>query len=179
MPEITEQQSLFVRNYVSGGGKGAEAARAAGYSTKSAREIASQLLHKSHVVDAIRDEQRRLLSGELATIALGVLKEVMLDKAAPLGARVDACKAVLDRGGLASAGRAAEIPGTGGGKALSDMTVDELDLFIQQGSAAVSNIRDARALPGHASRVDDSDMSASGLQGPGTSAGVSSQKIIN
>jgi hypothetical protein len=153
MPELTPQQSAFAHHYVTNGGNAAKAARAAGYSAKSAREIGHALIHKNHVVDAIRDEQKRLLSGELATIALNTLKSVMLDKAAPTGARVDAAKAVLDRGGLPSTSRSAEPPRDGEQKALSDMTIDELDAFIAAGAVAVDKARDAMALSGESVRL--------------------------
>src|SRR5579872_4034365 len=98
--ELTEAQQIFVREYVSNGGRGAEAARAAGYSEVSAGKYAYQLLEKPHVAEALRAEQKRALGGKLSTMALAVLEGILSNDKAPFGVRVDAAKAVLDRGGL-------------------------------------------------------------------------------
>jgi hypothetical protein len=174
----TEMQRAFAREYVTNGADEKKAALSAGYSSKTARTIGYNLLRLPHVVAAVRLEQARQLGGRLSVVALDTLEALMLDKKVSGAVRCDAAKTVLDRSGFVA--RAPEPAEGSAPKALQDMTVDELDLFIQQGSAAVSKIRDARALPGEASRVDVNDMSMSGLPGGGAaSSGASSPKIIN
>lgn len=102
LTELTEQQRRFVTNLVSEGLSGAEAARRAGYGTKNARIVASQLLRKVHVAEAIRREQGRVLS-TLGGKALRVIDQLLDDPEAPAGVRLDAAKTVLDRVGLVSA----------------------------------------------------------------------------
>ena len=97
--ELTEQQRLFVLEYVRSGGRGAEAARAAGFSEHSAGKYAYQLLEKPHVADAIYKEQRRTFA-ELATIAIGQARMMLEDPKTPPGVRVDLVKTLLDRAGL-------------------------------------------------------------------------------
>lgn len=101
MPKTgTELQQRFVVEFVANGGNATSAAKVAGYSMKTAGQIGFKLLGNAHVQDAIRAEQRRLLHGDLATKALGVLRAILDDEKAPTGARVDAAKTILDRAGL-------------------------------------------------------------------------------
>ena len=152
--ELTEKQAAFVREYVSNGGNATKAAQSAGYSAKAARITGYGLLKIPHVLAAVRLEQVQKLGGRLSTLALDTLEQLMTDKQVSGAVRLEAAKTVLDRAGMPS--RAApQAPGEGAPKALTDMTVDELDVFIQQGSAAISKMRDAQALPGEAARVDD------------------------
>lgn len=101
MPELTAQQSLFVKEYVIGSGNGAEAARKAGYSVQSAAKLAHQLMDKKHIQDAIHRAQR-LAFTELASISLGQAKKMLEDAATPAGARVELIKSMMDRAGLAA-----------------------------------------------------------------------------
>jgi len=99
MRALTEQQAVFARAYARNGGKGAEAARDAGFSVQSAGKYAYQLLEKPHVVKAIQAEQRRSLT-DLASVALGQARLMLENPATPAGARVDLIRTVLDRAGL-------------------------------------------------------------------------------
>lgn len=124
MPELTPQQAVFVREYVRLGGKGAEAAREAGFSEKSAAKYAYQLLEKPHVLAAIHSEQRRAFA-ELASISLGQAKMMLEDPKTPAGARVQLIMTTLDRAGHA-AKRDAGDGADGDGKSLREMSLDEL-----------------------------------------------------
>lgn len=101
MTQPTGNQEAFALAYVANGGNATKAAREAGYSANSSRQIGSHLLAKSHVQAAIREAQFRALNGPLASKALAVL-ETALDLAneVPWGVRVDAARTVLDRAGL-------------------------------------------------------------------------------
>jgi hypothetical protein len=122
--ELTAEQAIFVREYVRSGGRGAESARAAGYSAKTADNYAYQLLQKPHVQEAIHKEQRRTFS-ELAAIALGQARMMLEDPKTPAGARVELMKMSFDRAGLAALRNADDPPGDD--KPLREMTVDELE----------------------------------------------------
>ena len=102
MSDLTDQQEKFVLTLVSEGCSATEAARRAGYKEKNARVVASQLMRKSHVTDAIRREQARVL-GTLGGKALKVIGDILDDADAPLGVRLDAAKTTLDRIGLVAA----------------------------------------------------------------------------
>jgi len=96
---LTDQQEAFALAYASNGARGADAARSAGFSAKSAGKYASQLLDKPHVQKAIQRAQRRILS-DLASIALNQARAMLLDPKTPAGARVDLVRTTLDRAGL-------------------------------------------------------------------------------
>lgn len=135
MPELTDSQQTFVREYVRNGGKGAEAARCAGFSEKSAGKYAYQLLEKGHVLQAIQREQRRAFT-ELAAISLGQTKMMLEDPKTPAGARVQLVMTVFDRANLAAI-RSGETDGAET-KPLREMSLDELQ-------AIAASFRDRRA----------------------------------
>ena len=124
MPELTTQQAVFAREYVRLGGKGAEAAREAGFSEKSAAKYAYQLLEKPHVLAAIHAEQRRSFA-ELASISLGQARMMLEDPKTPAGARVQLIMTTLDRAGHA-AKRDVGDADDADGKSLREMSIDEL-----------------------------------------------------
>lgn len=128
--KATDLQQAFVVEYVANGGIATKAAARVGYSQQSARQIASQLLNKPHIQEAIRREQRKRLYG-LGSKAMSVLESILYDDAAPAGVRLDAAKTVLDRCGLtAETARAEQMQAS---KPLEEMTAIELQAFIQEG----------------------------------------------
>lgn len=144
MAEITEQQAEFVAYYVANGGNAAQAARDAGYAEEHARVSACKLLKKSHVQEAVQEEKRRLISGKLSCKALAVLEAVLDDKDAPVGAKVDAAKTILDRGG----NPATREPATKEplyNKPLNEMSVSELEAFIRDGQSKIQQLQAQRA----------------------------------
>lgn len=67
--KLTPKQRAFVEHYINNGGKGTEAAKAAGYSTKyktNCKNVAHKLLKDPHVVMAIQAHKRRAV-GQIAT----------------------------------------------------------------------------------------------------------------
>jgi phage terminase small subunit len=133
MTDISEQQAAFAEAFVANGGNGTQAAISAGYSEISARQMAYKLTRNQKVMDAIRAEQRRLLSGNLATKALAVLEAILDNADAPLGVKVDACKTLLDRGGLTA--KAAETEPEAE-KPASEMSLAELEAAVARITAA-------------------------------------------
>lgn len=129
MPELTTQQAAFVREYVHNGGKGAEAARAAGFSEKSAGKYAYQLLEKPHVLESIHREQRRTFT-ELAAISLGQAKMMLEDPKTPAGARVELIKTMCDRAGLAALRDGGEAD-SAANKPLREMSLEELQALAR------------------------------------------------
>ena len=137
MTDTTEQQRAFVGNYVANGGNGVSAALAAGYSARSAKEIAHRLIRKPHVARAIREEQMVAIGGRLCSTALATLEAIMTDPKAPAGARVDAAKTLLDRGGLCAISANSLARGAVS-DTLAEMTAEELRAFIAQGRATLA-----------------------------------------
>lgn len=153
MPKTgTELQSRFVVEFVSNGGNATAAAKMAGYSMRTAGKMGSKLLGNLHVQEAIRAEQRRMLDGDMATKALGVLKSIMENEEAPAGARVDAAKTILDRAGVV----APRVTQDEERVPLTQMSLDALRRSIAVGEARMAElqeiIRDRRAIESPASQ---------------------------
>lgn len=136
MRDLTPQQTEFVVHYTStleAIGNAAEAARRAGYSEASAREIGRQLLDKPHVRAAVDEANRRAVSGRLTTKAVALLERVLGDDNEPTKVRVDAAKAVLDRAGWTAGRTGPDLPaavyepaGGGEGTAVDAAALSEL-----------------------------------------------------
>lgn len=78
MTSLTEQQSEFVRHLVRNGCSQSEAAKRAGYSHP--RQRAYELQQLAHIQEAIREEQCRLIDGNLANKALRTLAAQLWEK---------------------------------------------------------------------------------------------------
>ncbi len=132
----------FAASYVANGGNASQAAITAGYSPKSSRQIGQRLTKNPTVQRMIREEQHRLIGGRLCSKALAVLEQIMDDADAPYGARVDAAKTLLDRGGIPAipaamlgAGRLYEAD-----KEIAEMTREELQRFVASGQIELARI---------------------------------------
>jgi phage terminase small subunit len=128
MRELTAQQREFVLEFVRTGGRGAEAARKAGYSERSAGKYAFQLLELEHVQAAIHKEQNRSFA-ELASISLAQAKMMLEDAKTPAGARAQLIMTMLDRAGH-SAKRDSGDP-AGDVKPLREMSLAELEDMLR------------------------------------------------
>jgi hypothetical protein len=119
MAQLTEQQAHFVHHFVSMGCTATEAARAAGYGSPG--QEAYRLMRKTHVIEAIRREQNRLINTDGVRIAYRTLLEVMQDKGAAASARVSASRTVWEAARLFAkdADRRDDKP-------LQEMSADEL-----------------------------------------------------
>lgn len=141
---LTDQQANFVREYVGNGGKGAEAAREAGYSFLRADRAAWELTQHPVILAAIRMEQMRRIVGEGATVAISTLLLVANDSGAKGSERVAASRTLLEAAHLI--GKTAEANPLED-KALSDMTREELGRFIAREEAALAELKGALPPP--------------------------------
>lgn len=127
--ELTPKQRVFVTTLVRTGTNPTNAAREAGYS--DAGTSAYDLMKLPHVAAAIRLERERYISGELANVATGTLHAILVDKAAPAAARVQAARTVLEMSGeIGKAKRSAEDE-----RPLSEMSAEELAGLIDKWTA--------------------------------------------
>lgn len=130
--------------YVAYGGNGTRAAIEAGYSRNSARQQAYKLTRNPTVQRLIREEQQRIIGGRLCSTALGVLESIMMNPDAPAGARVDACKTILDRGGLPAIPANQIVRESGDMSPMSEWGLADLNRFIEQGMQQLAQL-DSRA----------------------------------
>jgi len=142
---ISMDHSGFAVAYVANAGNATQAAIAAGYSPHSARQIGSRLTKNQTVQRLIREEQQRVIGGRLCSKALQVLEQIMDDPEAPYGARVDAAKTVLDRGGIPAIPAAMVASGMLiEGKPVQAMSKDELLDFVAKGTEELKRIQASR-----------------------------------
>jgi hypothetical protein len=128
---LTDQQTAFVRAYVTNGGLGTAAADAAGYS--HGRHDAWRLLRNEAVLGAIKAEQARRVLTEGRVIAFGTLLEVAQDRGQTGAARTSAARALLaEAHKVEQAGHASE----GDDKPLGAMTLAELEATVARRMAA-------------------------------------------
>jgi phage terminase small subunit len=136
--DLTDLQAAFVAAYTSDDGcrgRVKESAIAAGYSPKTAREIGRQVLALPHIQAAIFEANKRQISGPLATKAVHVVYEILHDENAPKKLKLEAAKTVLDRAGFVPP-KADEPARSNYIKALTDMSIPELEKFIREGREA-------------------------------------------
>lgn len=130
----------FAVAYVANGGNGTQAAIEAGYSVNSARQQAYKLTRNPMVQRLIREEQQRVIGGRLCSQALGVLESIMMNPDAPAGARVDACKTILDRGGLPAIPANQIVRESGDMSPMSEWGLADLNRFIEQGMTQLAQL---------------------------------------
>jgi phage terminase small subunit len=131
MRVLTEQQLCFVVEYTSGEGaigNASEAARRAGYSPRSAAEIARQLLDKPHVRAAVDTAIKEQFGGRLAVKAVAVLEGLLDNPKVSDKVRLDTAKAVLDRAGIV----ARPAPAAPAENPLDAMSIEELQAMLAQ-----------------------------------------------
>lgn len=124
--ELTPKQRTFVLQLVRTGTNPTNAAREAGYS--DAGTSAYDLMRLPHVAAAIRLERERYISGELANVATGTLHAILVDKAAPASARVQAARTVLEMSGEIGRHKTSAEDD----RPLSEMSADELAKLIDK-----------------------------------------------
>jgi hypothetical protein len=115
----TEMQQRFALEYASNGGNGTAAAKAAGYSEKSAHELARQLLEKPHVRELVHQELVKLRF-HAGAVGLGALTRIAQNEEAPPAARVAAARSLVEYAGLIGANREpGELPDAASGNVTS------------------------------------------------------------
>lgn len=96
---LTDMQAAWVSELVANGGNGTDAAIKAGYAASSAAQRAAELRKLPHVQAAILAENRKAFA-ELAVLATGQARMMLLDPKTPASARVDLIKDLWNRAGL-------------------------------------------------------------------------------
>lgn len=124
--ELTPMQREFVVQVVRTGTNPTNAARLAGFSVP--QRAGFELMRLPHVQAAIQFERQRYISGELANVATGTLRQVMEDKKAPAAARVQAARTVMEMAG--HIGKASKD--SRDDKPLSEMDAQELAALIDR-----------------------------------------------
>ena len=94
MRHLTEKQTRFVEYYVSERKTQTEAARLAGYPVP--RQSAWRLLQTPRILEAIHQERQKVYETDLANLAVGALKQILIDEDAPAAARVSAARIALE-----------------------------------------------------------------------------------
>ena len=97
MRHLTEKQTRFVEYYVSERKTQTEAARLAGYPVP--RQSAWRLLQTPRILEAIHQERQKIYETDLANLAVGALKQILIDEDAPAAARVSAARTALELAG--------------------------------------------------------------------------------
>lgn len=144
---LTDQQAEFVRQYVKNGGNGSAAAIAAGYAKDRAAKTAYDLTRHQKILDAIKLQQSRYISGELSNVALGTLGNIMRDETAPAAARVQASRWVLEAAGhgLPAAALAARLGMDGADKPLSEFSLADLEEMTKRAAESLERMRSVNA----------------------------------
>lgn len=124
--DLTPMQRLFVTAIVRNGVNPTKAAELAGYSTP--RTAGHDVMKLPHVHAAIQLERQKYISGELANVATGTLREILIDKEAPASARVQAARTVLEMSG--DIGKAKRTDDDD--RPLSEMSAEELARLIDK-----------------------------------------------
>ena len=123
---MSDQQQAFVDYLVKEQKKPTEAARLAGYSHP--KQSAYTLTRSPVVSAAIRLARQTIYQGELASLAVHTLKDVMADQDAPSAARVSAARTALELAGDLGKDR----EDLGSSRSLAEMTPDELARVIDR-----------------------------------------------
>ena len=89
MRHLTEKQTRFVEYYVSERKTQTEAARLAGYPVP--RQSAWRLLQTPRILEAIHQERQKVYETDLANLAVGALKQILIDEDAPAAACTAPC----------------------------------------------------------------------------------------
>lgn len=140
---LTERQAAFVEAFTNGAdcaGNAVEAAVQAGYSKNSARNLASQLLSKSHVLLAIDEALRAAIGTRLTVKAVKVMETIIDSEDATLKLKGDMAAKLIEYSGLVDRTKIAKAneTGIGTGKRLAEQTREELEAVVRQGQALLA-----------------------------------------
>lgn len=140
--ELTDRRRHFVEKYVSGYSQ-TEAAKSAGYADP--KQEGYRLMQDPEVQAAVQVELVRRVQTDGQVIAFGFLINTITNEKAPWSARTECARIVSNKGPLSdTALKAAFQPAD---KPMNEMSLAELEAFIQGGQAALAKEREKRALP--------------------------------
>lgn len=138
---LTPKQSVFVYKIAVEGLNITRAAEAAGYSHPSA--TGSALARLPHIRAAITAKRQTVIETDLAAVGLRVMRRLMEDELTPAPVRFQAAKWSLEASGHAREQSKAGLPSAD--KPLSEMSISELEDFIQRGEKALDGIKKVSA----------------------------------
>lgn len=124
--QLTPKQNQFINYLVVEGLNQTESARRAGYSYPG--QTSYHLIQNPKIIRAIRQARQTYYQGELASLAVGTLRQVMQDTDAPAAARVQASRTVLELAGDLNKGKGDDLSS----RSLAEMTPDELGSIIDK-----------------------------------------------
>jgi hypothetical protein len=138
--QLTDQELIYVEAYVGNGGDAKAAAKAAGYADPGA---AKELLANPRVREAIELKRDVEIKTGGASRAWAVIQELMVDPASPAQVRFQAAKWTLEASGhgLSAVAASLQLGLKRSGKQLSEMSVSELEEFINRGRQTFDNMR--------------------------------------
>lgn len=156
---LTERQRNFCRLFVDLGcsyDTAGTAAVEAGYAASDSLGAGRRLLAMPHV----RAEIHRLQTGRLSAMAsqaIDVINEIMMDPDADHKVRLEAAKAVLDRAGIVALREPAKLLGLGeDDKRVSEMTREELRTLLEQAKRDMLQASGGEVIDGERLPDDDS-----------------------
>lgn len=132
---LTDKEAAFVREYVANGGIATKASVSAGY--YAPHTDGWRVMQRPAVRAAIRVEQERVVSCELASAAMSTLGGILRDTEAPASARVQASRTVLEAAGWFVRQKDASSDQ----KPLNEMSIEELRGLIDTTKAAMDAIK--------------------------------------
>lgn len=144
MELTTEEKRSKFKALLFSGKTQTEAARGAGYAFPAV--AAAKLMQQKSMMEELHAELMTRVQTEGQVIAFTFLINTIKNEKAPWSARTECARIVANKGPLSdTALKSAYQPGD---KPLSDMTLPELEQFIQGGIAALDKAKQAKALPG-------------------------------
>lgn len=160
---LTAKQSAFVREFVALGGQQGKAAGLAGYADPDAS--AHRLVRLPHVQAAIRAETSRLVL-EGGTKGVRWMTNALDDAKLSGAVRFQCAKWLAEGAGHGLAAARAQLGLPDPDKPLNEMTLDELDAFMQAGRKALDTLKQdkLRTIDGEVVRDVVHDVQPHGVQ---------------
>ena len=139
----TDKRQEYIKGFVAGLDQ-TNAARKAGFAYPAQEAV--RLMHDPAILAAIQAELVRRVQCEGMTIAVNFLINCVKDEKFAGSVRLEAAKVLINKGPLNDAAiKEAYRPDD---KPLNEMSLAELEAFIQGGVAALDKAKQAKALPG-------------------------------
>lgn len=133
---LTPMQAAFVRAVAVECMTQTKAAEAAGYSHPSSRAV--ELVRQPHILAAIQTARQAIINTDLAALGLRTMRELMSDSATPAPVRFQAAKWSLETAGHKDVPTSQQAQAE---KQLHEMSVEELEAFIQRGESALQGMK--------------------------------------
>lgn len=162
---LTDQQRLFVREFVANGGVAERAAAAAGYAVPQSEGW--RLTNNKAVLEAIQHEQARVVLSEVGSASVATVLMVMRDSGAGHKEKIAAARLGAEMARIIGK-RQGEDTGHGK-KDPSDMSPDEIKEEIQRLAREVADLGEAQAMAGaiEGEAVEVSDIAPDNDRMPG------------